>query len=61
MIQFVQQAHLLKSLNTTYKSKRHIITFYNNNYKDLLYKRQIYKIINDFIKYLFKYFLNKIF
>ena len=57
MIQFVQQAHLLKYLNTIYKSKKLIITFYNNNYKDLFYKRQIYKTINDFIKY----FLKKLF
>ena len=54
MIQFVQWAHLLKYLNTIYKSKKLIITFYNNNYKELLYKRQIYKTINDFIKYIFK-------
>lgn len=51
MKQFVQKDHLLKYLNINYNYKYHKITFYNNSYKDMLYKKQIYKIINDFLKY----------
>ena len=53
MKQFVQKDPHLKYLNNNYNCKYHKITFYKINYKDMFYKKQIYKIINDYYKIFF--------
>ena len=53
MKQFVQKDPHLKYLNNNYNYKYHKITFYKINYKDIFYKKQIYKIINDYYKFIY--------
>lgn len=55
MKQFVQKDPHLKYLNNNYNYKYHKITFYKINYKDIFYKKQIYKIINDYYKFIYIY------
>lgn len=47
-------------INNNYNIYNNIIHFYNNSYKDMLYKKQIYKTISEFLNKTLKEYLKNI-